>query len=372
MADLESVGLFQGLNAGEWRSLRRMAQEREFATGREIFRQGDPGDGVYVVRDGLVEIAHFVEGKEHRVFSQLGPGEIFGEMAVIENLPRSATAMAARDTRVYFIPRDEMLALLKRSPGLAFNLLSEISRRLRDFNQLHLREIVQAERLAVVGNFARSILHDLKNPLTVISLATEALDQPGLAPEKQAQSLNYIRNQVWHLNEMIGGILEFTGTSTKTALAPADYRQFIDELLPELNADAGIKSVRIELQNQPPSVQLRLDVRRLRRVFFNLLHNATDVLPGGGKISLRFQCGEKEVTTEMEDTGPGLAPEIAGRLFQPFATHGKAHGTGLGLSICKKTIEDHGGRMGARSEPGRGAIFSFTLPLAKDVEVLKG
>ena len=239
MVELESVGLFQGLNAGEWQRLRRMAQERQFATGREIFREGDPGDGVYVVRDGLVEIAHFVDGKEHRVFSQLGPGEIFGEMAVIENLPRSATAIAARDARVYFIPRDEMLALLKRSPGLAFNLLQEISRRLRDFNQLHLREVIQAERLAVVGNFARSILHDLKNPLTVISLAVETLDRPNLAPEKQAQSLHYIRNQVRHINEMIGDILEFTGASTRTALAPADYRQFINELLPELNADAG-------------------------------------------------------------------------------------------------------------------------------------
>ena len=110
-------------------------------------------------------------GRNTVCFRRLGPGEIFGEMAVIENLPRSATAIAVRDTQVYFIPRDEMLALLKRSPGLAFNLLQEISRRLRDFNELHLREVVQAERLAVVGNFARSILHDLKNPLSVISLA---------------------------------------------------------------------------------------------------------------------------------------------------------------------------------------------------------
>jgi signal transduction histidine kinase len=373
MVELESVGLFQGLNAGEWRSLRRMAQERQFAPGREIFREGDPGDGVYVVRDGLVEIAHFMDGKEHRVFSQLGPGEIFGEMAVIENRPRSATAIATRDVRVYFIPRDEMLALLKRSPGLAFNLLQEISRRLRDFNQLHLRELIQAERLAVVGNFARSILHDLKNPLTVISLAVEALDRPGLAPEKHAQSLDYIRNQIRHINEMIGDILDFTqGTRTSATFAPADYHRFINELLPELNADAQVKSVCIELQNQPPSVRLRLDARRLRRVFFNLLHNATDVMPDGGKIFLRFQHAENEVITEMEDTGPGIAPEIAGRLFQPFATHGKAQGTGLGLSICKKTIEDHGGWMEARSEPGHGAIFSFGLPGAKDVEVVEG
>jgi signal transduction histidine kinase len=366
MAELESVALFQGLNPGEWQDLRRIAQERQFAAGQEIFREGDPGDGVHVVRDGLVEIAHVVDLQQHRVFSRLGPGEIFGEMAVIENRPRSATAMAARDTRVYFIPRDEMLALLKRSPGLAFNLLQEISRRLRDFNQLHLREIIQAERLAVVGNFARSILHDLKSPLTVIGLAVETLDRPNLTPEKHAQSLNYIRQQARHINEMIGDILEFTqGAATPATFAPTDYRQFVKELLPELEADAGIKSVRIESQNEPPAVPLRLEPRRLRRVFFNLLHNAVDVMPGGGRIRLRFRQDEKEVVTEVEDTGPGIAPEIADRLFQPFATHGKPHGSGLGLSICKKIVEDHGGTIGVRHAPGHGAIFSFTLPLVK-------
>ena len=85
----------------------------------------------------------------------------------------------------------------------------------------------------------------------------------------------------------------------------------------------------------------------------------------GGTIFLRFNVEEKEIVTEIEDTGPGIAPEIADKLFQPFATHGKAHGTGLGLSICKKIILDHGGRIWAPSEPNRGATFCFSLPLAK-------
>ena len=67
---------------------------------------------------------------------------------------------------------------------------------------------------------------------------------------------------------------------------------------------------------------------------------------------------------EVADTGRGIAPEVAQSLFRPFATHGKAHGTGLGLTICKKIVEDHGGRIWARSEPGKGATFLFTLPLA--------
>ncbi len=127
------------------------------------------------------------------------------------------------------------------------------------------------------------------------------------------------------------------------SLKPVRYADFINEMLPELKAETELKATGIQLQNEPPAVTVLLDTHRLRRVFFNLAHNATDVLANGGKIFLRFRADEKEITTELEDTGPGIAPEIAGKLFQAFATFGKTHGTGLGLSICKKIIEDHGG-----------------------------
>src|SRR5208283_4022424 len=154
----------------------------------EIFCEADPGDGVYFVKDGLVEISSLVRADARCVFSQLGPGEIFGEMAMIEHRPRSATATALKDTDVYFLPRGEMLSLIERSPGLAFSLLQQISRRLREFNRVYLREVVQAERLAVVGNFARSIVHDLKNPLAIISLSAETFDRPNSRPEARTQA----------------------------------------------------------------------------------------------------------------------------------------------------------------------------------------
>jgi signal transduction histidine kinase len=88
-------------------------------------------------------------------------------------------------------------------------------------------------------------------------------------------------------------------------------------------------------------------------------------MPDGGKIFLRFAVDGRDLRIEVEDTGRGIAPEIARSLFQPFATHGKTRGTGLGLSICKRIVEDHGGSISARSAPGRGATFIFTLPLAQ-------
>src|SRR5471030_961504 len=304
MVALESLHLFKNLAPDELQVLRSITKELKIAAGGEIFREGHPGDGVYFVKSGLVEISGLVNADARRVFSQVGPGEIFGEMAVIEDRPRSATTTASRETEVYFIPRDEMLALLQRSPALAFNMLQEISRRLRDFNQLHLREVVQAERLAVVGNFARSIIHDLKTPLTIIGLSADMACAANSTPERRAQSQERIRKQVLRINDMVGDILEYTRTNRTdtTTLAKATYADFIKEILPELQAETENKSVHIELQNEPPSAKLLLDSRRLRRVFFNLVHNATDFMPNGGKIFLRFNSGEKEIVRSEEHT----------------------------------------------------------------------
>lgn len=361
---LETIPLFRFLNRTELQALRFIAQERQFAAGQEIFHEGAPGDGVYFVKSGTVEISAG-QGERH-VFSRLGPGEIFGEMAVIEHRPRSASASAAGATEVFFLPRGELLPFIERSPALAMALLQQISRRLREFDQLHLKELVQAESLAVIGRFAQGIVHDLKNPLSIIGLSAEMFDRPGISPELRARAQLRIRKQVERISDMVGDILIFTqGARHETELKNGDYRAFVLELAGDLRAEAELKSAQIEMENVPPPFFVRFDARRLSRVFFNLVHNATDAMLNGGSIFLRFRFDEREVTTEIEDTGPGIAPEVADRLFQPFATHGKAHGTGLGLSICKKIIEDHGGRIAVRSQAGRGAIFDFTLPLAK-------
>lgn len=366
VAELESVNLFRNLAPDELKMLRAIAKEISIASGRPLFHEGDPGDGVYVIRNGLVEISATTHDKQSKVLSRLGPGEIFGEMAVIEDCPRSATATALRDTKLFFLPRHEMLALLQRSPAFAFNTLQEISRRLREFDRRHLQETVQAERLAILGNFARGIIHDLKTPLTIISLSTDLACMDGATAESRAQAQDRIHKQINLINSMVGDILEFTrGHSSKVNLPAARYTDFIAETLAEMCAGLEEKSVRIKLENSAPQAKAAFDPSRLRRVFFNLISNATDAMSGGGKIFVRIRVEKNEIITELEDTGSGIAPQIADKLFQPFATFGKSRGTGLGLSICKKIIEDHHGCIWIRNEPKRGAIFCFSLPLAK-------
>lgn len=364
MVALESIELFRRLKREELEALRRVAKEEAFAAGGEVFHEGDPGDGVYVVREGLVEISGMINQDTRRVFSQVGPGGLFGEMAVIEQRPRSATATAVQDTIVYFVARDDMLAFLERSPGFALSLLQVISHRLREFNQHYLREVVQTERLAVIGRFARSIVHDLKNPLNIIGLTTELACRPEAKPEFRALAQNRVQRQVERINELVGEIIDFTQSADTTAsLTPTDYAEFVGQLAGELGEEAAAKSAKLELPSTLPAVRVCLNPQRLSRVFSNLVHNAADAMRQGGRIILRFKLDAREVVTEIADTGPGIAPEMAGKLFQAFATHGKAHGTGLGLSICKKIIEDHHGRIWAGNASTGGAVFSFALPV---------
>jgi signal transduction histidine kinase len=362
---LEASRLFRQLNSADMAALRKVANERTFGAGQEIFKEGDAGDGVSVVKDGLVEISAGMGPRSRQVFSQVAPGEMFGEMAVIEDKPRSATALAKEETIVYFVSRDDLLALVEHSPSLALALLREVSHRLRQFDRQYLQEVLQAERLSVIGRFARSIVHDLKNPLNIIGLTAEIAGMSQSTPESRQQAVANIRQQVDRISEMIGEILDFTqGVSSNLVLPPMDYSVFVQEVVAELRSEAALRSVSVELENEPPDKYVIINPKRLRRVFHNLIHNATEAMQNGGKILLRFEATPKEVITEIEDTGPGIAAEMDGKLFEAFATCGKTHGTGLGLSICKRILDDHHGWISGRNEPGRGAIFAFGLPLA--------
>ncbi len=363
MATLEKSKLFSGLLAAELQALERTAQERAFAGGQVIFKEGDVGDGIYLVKEGRVQISAMVSEQERRVLSRLGPGDFFGEMAVLDNEPCSAPATAEEAACVCCLPRADSLGVLEQSPKLLITLVREFSRRMRDFNRHYLEEVLQAERLALVGRFARSIVHDFKNPLNIIGLAADLAAAPNAKPEHRKEARFRIRRQVDRMSNMINELLEFTrGAQSPIILAQKNYAAYVQQLLDELRPEVAEKGARLECENPPPDLLLLMDPHRLTHVFLNLIHNAVDAMPTGGTIKLRFLVTDREVCTEIEDTGPGIAPEIAPRLFEPFATHGKAQGTGLGLSICSRIIEDHKGQIRARSEPGRGAVFAFTLP----------
>lgn len=364
MNEPKSDETFAELLTAELEMLRSTAQRIDVPAGGVIFRQGDPGDGLYVVEEGSVEIAAPMGGGQQRVLSQFGDGAFFGEMSVLDQQPRSATATALTDTELRFIPAEEMSRVVEKSPRLLLALMREFTRRMRQMDRRLVEEVIQSERLGLVGRFAQSIVHDFKNPLNMIGFAADAAASEDAPQELRIEAKTIIRKQVDRMATMIGELLEFTrGTAATVRLEPLNYHAFIHDVMREISSESHGRNVEVYCVNEPPDITVAADSARLMRVFFNLIHNAIEMMPQGGSVMVRFTTTDSTVITEIEDTGPGIASEIAARLFEAFATHGKAHGTGLGLSICKRIVEDHGGQISAHSEPGRGAIFTFTLPL---------
>jgi signal transduction histidine kinase len=360
---------FASMLIEELAALEKADHVRIFRAGDTIFTAGDAGDGFYLVESGLVEIVAVAGDHESRSIATIGPGDYFGEMAVVDHAPRSATARAAGDTKTYFLDRELLLNLLAGRPELALDLVREFSNqssnRLRAMNQKYLDDVIQAERLAIVGRFAGTIVHDFKNPLQVIGLAAELACGDHTPPPLRLKAQSRIILQIERMTNMLHELIEFTKpTGQRPRLTAVGFPRYMNPLAEEIRTEIAERGVKLELGNPPPEVEVLIQPQRLSRLFYNLLNNAVDEMPDGGKIFLRFAVESGAVRVEIEDTGRGIAPEIAESLFQPFATHGKAHGTGLGLTICKRIVEDHGGKIWVRSEPGKGATFLFTLPLA--------
>lgn len=365
MIPLESSKVFERLSPAEMEPVKQAMEERSFTTGQTIFKEGDAGDGIYLVKSGKVEISVVVGGQgERKVFAREGQGALFGEMAVIDNQPRSASATACEETVVYFLPREKLQAAMNGSPAFTTSLMQGITQRLREFNRQYIDEVLQTERLALVGRFTRSIVHDLKNPLNIIGIAADMATYEKSTQEMRDSSRERIRKQINRISSMVNEVVEFTrSTNTSFILALMDYDRLVSQVVEELKSEMSLRSVRLKMINDPPAIKLAVNPERLVRVFYNLFGNASEAMTDGGTISLEFALRDGKVFTTIADDGPGIPPEVAGRLFDAFVTHGKPNGTGLGLSICRRIIEDHRGEIWLENGRPGGAAFTFTLPV---------
>lgn len=221
-----------------------------------------------------------------------------------------------------------------------------------------------ADRLAGVGELAAGLAHEIRNPLTSIAGSSQMLRESPDVPEDARALLDIIERESTRLNGLITDFLAYTGPSLRN-VGPVDMADLIGAVAEAVRAgEAREKGVDVSM---PPLGKLDVegDSEQLTQVLWNLLRNAVEATPAGGRVRLdlfpQVRHGERYAVTTVSDTGIGIDPTVTGKIFNPFFTT-KEGGTGLGLAISQRIVQMHRGFIEVRSMPGHGTIFSVFLP----------
>jgi PAS domain S-box-containing protein len=237
------------------------------------------------------------------------------------------------------------------------NLQAEVENRTCELRYAQ-EQLVRRERLATLGQLAGSVGHELRNPLGVISNAVYYLNlvQPD-ANEVVKEYLGIIKKETVAAEKIITDLLDFSRIQSlnREAVSVARLVQQAQERFP---VPAPIL-VSIETPLGLPSVYA--DPQQIVQVLGNLVVNACQAMPDGGKLTISAVVQNDRIAIEVQDTGGGIPPENMSKLFEPLFTT-KAKGIGLGLTICKNLVEANGGRIEVQSEPGHGSTFTIFLP----------
>lgn len=220
-------------------------------------------------------------------------------------------------------------------------------------------QLVKSERLAAIGQVAAMVGHDLRNPLTGIKGAAYYLKtKPALRKDKKTmEMLELIEKDIEYSNKIITDLLEYS-RDVHLELTETTPKLIIGETLSPLEVPNNIQV--INLTESDP--RIKADIEKLNRAFVNLIKNAIDAMPYGGKLAIKSTGTNDNVEFTFADTGMGMTKEQMGKIWAPFFTT-KAKGMGLGLPICKGIIEAHKGYITVESMPGIGTTFTVTIPI---------
>lgn len=269
----------------------------------------------------------------------------------IERLDKAAAEVARQnyDTRLV-VDRGDELGRLAQS----FNTMCVSLQEARG-------ELIRQERLATIGQFATSIVHDLRNPLAAIYGGSEMLVDTGL---NESQSRRIARN-IYQASLSIQSLLQDLSNISSGKLSPLERCSLAEVVC--ASAERLLSSIDTQFISFHIDVDLSSTVSveraRMERVFFNLIANAVEAMCGSGSIRIRSEETATTVTLSITDNGPGIAAKLKSQLFEPFATAGKRNGMGLGLALSRQTVRSHGGDLWSETV-SEGASFCVRLPLA--------
>ena len=227
-------------------------------------------------------------------------------------------------------------------------------------------QIESSRQMAVLGQFAAHLSHEIRNPLTSIKLNLQKLEREGREgrlPDSAGKPVGISLREVARLDGVVRGVLDLARVRPRETAA-CSLRRLAEETLETLAGQAEAQGVRIERAFAAGDDQVVVDPSQLKGALLNLALNALDAMPAGGTLRLATQRRNWSIQLHLADSGPGIPAAVRAEIFRPFFTT-KTSGTGLGLSLAQRAIEDNGGTLLLAPEaPGGGAEFVIDLPLS--------
>jgi signal transduction histidine kinase/ActR/RegA family two-component response regulator len=289
----------------------------------------------------------------------------------LEELSAAAEAVGRGDfsRRIERVSNDECGELAEAFNRMTGNLQTSRAELERAMQQVRTtqEQLIQSEKLSAVGQFVAGVAHELNNPLTAVVGFSELLrDMSG--DEKTRSHVDRIAKSAHRCHKIVQSLLSFARQHAPERRL-VDLRSVVDEVLEIMSYDLRTSNVGIVREFAPDTPLVMADPHQLQQVFVNILGNARQAIEPfqrEGRIVVRIRRGGAGVQVEFQDNGPGIRPEHLARIFDPFfTTKPVGKGTGLGLSLCYGIVQEHGGKITARSELGQGAIFTIDLPVAQ-------
>jgi GAF domain-containing protein len=285
-------------------------------------------------------------------------GTIFTEdhLALLTSFANQA-AVAIENARLYD-------ALRRTSEELEFR----VEARTRELREAH-EELVRRERLALVGQLAGGVGHELRNPLGAIGNAVYYLRMRlgGGDDMKVQKHLAILETEVRRANKIVTDLLDFSRVK-QPRRAPAQLNAIIRDILARQPRPSSVKLELDLIESLPP---ILVDLDQVGQVFLNLVINAIEAMPDGGSLTIRTRSTSDAVVASVSDTGIGIPPENLEKIFQPLFTT-KTKGIGLGLAVSRQLIDANGGALSVESQIGKGSTFTAIFPIEESESVNHG
>jgi signal transduction histidine kinase len=370
---------FPGIKPAEIEELIGNSSVRSYEPGTVLCRENEVEDRFYMILEGEAEVTKNINNTDARLLKTLVAGDFFGEMALIHNAPRAATVTVKTSLTTLELDKAAFNRVLQNSSSIAMAMVSEISNRLRQNDQMavddlrmrasELAEAYQrlAEQELARREFLTNVAHELRSPLMVASGYLQMLQKGILTGEQLTAGIDTVARNVQQITTLVNDIL---------------FLQEMDLVLPDFQAvdlndvarlvvdrytgKAIERNVKLRFKPSPGLPPVLGDSKSIERALRSLVDNAIKFSPKGGDVEIRLNSNGDKILAAVEDHGIGISKETLPRIFDRFYHLEKSDenlfgGIGLGLAITRQVIAQHQGSLDVVSEPGKGSTFTVTL-----------